>query len=363
MLVEGDGRRYGITNQYIYDIDRVLCILEIKKTLNKPDYLDAFDHLGRIRRKFGENLEKMLSSGEFTPDISGARKSFSQITGQIAPESYSGIHELSRQDGMLFYTLIAEGQSPVSIVHGYGGYKTERGLRNAFLDIFEKNGIDGDKEINVLSIPSLVTSNNFCLVKCNGHPFIGLAGDKSWVVVSSTRYNSARLLLELIWSKICRHCHVAFPVDIEVETLSPLLIAKPFDDGERAGWVCKSIEPNEKQLARDENTLWKPSKVGVAEMAAVNIMIFSGGWLKLDREMNEYLMDKHNCTVDQVVHNLMLTKAFAKDGDYLRPLASTTHVLTSEDGSGYIALDCDRFDTWCAHNSIEPAYMNIIFME
>ena len=296
------------------------------------------------------------------PDISHARKSFSQITGQIAPESYSGIHQLSRQDGILFYTLIEEGQAPVSIVHGYGGYETERGLRTAFLNIIEEQANIG-KEIEVPSIPSLVTSNNFCLVKCNGHPYLGIRGDKSWVVVSSTRHNPARLLLELIWSKICRHFHVAFPVDLGVETLFPLLIAKPFDGGERSGWECQSIEPNEKQLARDENTLWKPSKVGVAEMAVVNIMIFSGGWLKLDREMNEYLMDKHNCTVDQVVHNLMLTKAFAKDGDYLRPLASTTHVLTSEDGSGYIALDCDRFDTWCAHNSIEPAYMNIIFME
>ena len=48
MLVHGDGEKYGLTEQYIYDIDKVLCIFEVKKTLRKADYLDAFEHLGAI---------------------------------------------------------------------------------------------------------------------------------------------------------------------------------------------------------------------------------------------------------------------------------------------------------------------------
>lgn len=31
MLVEGVGTQYGITSQYIYNIERVLCIFEVKK--------------------------------------------------------------------------------------------------------------------------------------------------------------------------------------------------------------------------------------------------------------------------------------------------------------------------------------------
>jgi hypothetical protein len=50
MLVHGEGTRYGLTEQHIYAIDKVLCIFEVKKTLRKPDLLDAFDHLGALRK-------------------------------------------------------------------------------------------------------------------------------------------------------------------------------------------------------------------------------------------------------------------------------------------------------------------------
>ena len=32
MLVNGEGERYGLTEQYIYPIEQVLCIFEVKKT-------------------------------------------------------------------------------------------------------------------------------------------------------------------------------------------------------------------------------------------------------------------------------------------------------------------------------------------
>ena len=43
MLVHGEGKRYGLTSDFIYPIDQVLCVFEVKKTLNKSDYADAFD--------------------------------------------------------------------------------------------------------------------------------------------------------------------------------------------------------------------------------------------------------------------------------------------------------------------------------
>ncbi|MGP9590610.1 DUF6602 domain-containing protein, partial [Halomonas sp. AOP42-B2-16] len=45
MLVCGAGRRYGLTDQYIYDIENILCVFEVKKTLSKKDFSDAISHL------------------------------------------------------------------------------------------------------------------------------------------------------------------------------------------------------------------------------------------------------------------------------------------------------------------------------
>lgn len=47
MLVHGQGERYGLTEQYIYDVESILCIFEVKKTLRKADYIDAMDHLAK----------------------------------------------------------------------------------------------------------------------------------------------------------------------------------------------------------------------------------------------------------------------------------------------------------------------------
>ena len=52
MLVRGDGVRYGLTDEYIYPIDQVLCVLEIKKTLYKSEFQDGMAHLAAVQKLF-----------------------------------------------------------------------------------------------------------------------------------------------------------------------------------------------------------------------------------------------------------------------------------------------------------------------
>jgi hypothetical protein len=210
----------------------------------------------------------------------------------------------------------------------------------------------------------LVTSNNFCLIKGNGHPYLAIRDKKSWVVIFSTRHNPARIILELIWSKISSHFNAKMPygLDLDMETIAPLLIAEPREVGEQVGWAYNAVEYKEKRLVREEQTTWEPSKVGVAEMSAINIMVMQGGYLNLDAEIDEYLQKEYHCTLHQVVEALLQTRVFAKDGKYLRPVSSATQILPNDDG-GYVAFERDRFDAWCEKNSIQPAYINMLFLE
>lgn len=202
MLVHGDGNRYGLTEQYIYSIDKVLCIFEVKKTLKKADFIDAIQHLGFIRTKFAEHFEYKLINESYEPDITAAAREFSKITGKIAPERYLDIHALSKSDAILFYVLVQESLAPISIIHGYEGYRTEQGLRTAFVDIIEEKIQNEGNGLGIPSIPTLVTSNQFCLIKNNGVPFSGIKDKNEWVAICSTRYNPAKMILEMIWSKI-----------------------------------------------------------------------------------------------------------------------------------------------------------------
>jgi hypothetical protein len=356
MLVHGAGQKYGLTSQYIHPIEQVLCVFEVKKTLRKIDYSDAFDHLGKIRRKYAEYFETKLQKDDFEPDISLAKKNFSEITGKIAPKNYIGIHNLSKSEGILFYTLVQECLAPVTIIQGYQGYKTEKGLRTAFIDIIEEKIKKGASGLGVPSIPTLVTSNQFCIVKCNGLPFLTIKDKDSWVAVSSTRYNFAKMILELIWSKISFYFGALMPWNdgLDMDNLQPLLVAIPQETSEATGWLYKTLEFNEKYLKRNDDNSWQPAKLGKAEIAVINIMAMQGGYLPLDDGMREYLKKDYNVTLDEVSENLLLSREFMKDGKYIRPINPLTHIITNDDGTGFVASEKERFDLWCTSNHYCP---------
>lgn len=365
MLVHGKGKRYGLTEQYFYSIEDVLCIFEVKKTLNKSDYIDAIDHLASIRRKFSAYFEYKLIHEGYDPNISLAKSNFSKITGKVAPERYSGIHGLSESDGVLFYCLVQECLAPISIIHGYNGYRTEYGLRKAFIDIIEEKQRINGSGVGIPSIPSLVTSNQYCLVKGNGIPFLPIKNQDEWVAVFSTRHNSARLILELIWSKISCRFDVKMPWNdgLYMENTKPLLAAKAVEIESKVGWVYNSIELKESHLKREDDELWEPVYLGKAEISAINIMVIQGGYLHLDSSMLEYLRDEHQATMDEVSKNLILTRLFMIDGEHIRPIHNHTYLITLDDDTGYVSSERDRFNLWCEQKGIPPHYTSILFLE
>lgn len=365
MLVCGEGIQYGRTEQYIYDIENILCLFEVKKTLRKKDYVDAIDHLGGIRKKFAEHFEHKLINEGYKPDISFARRHFSQITGKIAPEDYSGIHRLSKSDGILFYCLVQESLAPISIIHAYDGYTTEKGLRTAFANILEEKIRDGGTEIGFPSIPSLVTSNQFCLVKSNGIPFSAFRNQDEWVSVFSTCHNSAKIILELIWSKISIYLKMEMPWNdgLHMDNIEPLLIAKAVEVDDKAGWMYSTIEPKGKCFERKDVKNWEPATLGAAEVSAINIMAMCGGYLSLDNEMDGYIKKKYNTTLDEVSRNLIFTRLFMRDRNYIRPINTNTHIVTIDDKSGFVCSERDRFDLWCKAKGIAPHYINLVLLE
>lgn len=115
--------------------------------------------------KFAEHFECMLINEGNEPDIIVATQQFSQITEKIVLRRYPDIHSPPKVNAILFYLLVREFLAPISIVLGDKGYKTENGLRTAFVDIPEKR--NGNNSLGIPSIPTLATSNQFCHIKGN----------------------------------------------------------------------------------------------------------------------------------------------------------------------------------------------------
>jgi hypothetical protein len=364
MLVCGEGTQYGRTKEFIYPIDQVLCVFEVKKTLNKADYIDAFDHLRVIRQKFSEHFEAKFDDPNFEPDIEAARIHFSQITGKEAPKSYRQINSLSKSDGILFYSLVQEILAPLSIIHGYGGYSTESGMRNAFLDILlEKGEVTGDG-LGVPSLPALVTTNGFSIVKGNGVPFIAINEDRKWAALLSLNRNAARIMLEVIWSKVSLYFDVKMPwgEDSNVEVPVPLMFAVPTETEDAAGWMYHPVRLKESELrSRKDVQQWQPVKIDPVMSSVVYSMLGYGGYIHLDNICE--IAVNNSVPEDELLKQIMNTLLFKQVGDHIRPISSILHMVSDSGNQDFISSSKDRLDTWCDRHDISKSYINLIIVD
>lgn len=347
MLVHGEGEKYGLSGKEIYPIDQVLCVFEVKKTLNKADLIDAFKHLRNIRNCFSEHFEAKLLSESFQPDLSVAGRHFSQVSGRIAPKEYSQIHDLPVSEGMLFYTLVQETLAPATIIHGYGGYKTESGFRGAFLDFLSEEINTKGTGVGIKNIPSLITSNQFSIIKGNGMPFLALSNDRKWAALLSTRYNPARMILEVVWSKISNYFGLKMPwgEDLYKETVTPLLLAEPQEQNGRAGWAYNLLDFSEKNLQqRSEDTPWEPNIVDAGVISAFYALSELGGYLSCNNLAQ--VAKEHEVTPTILENSILKTMCFMKESGYIRPLDAKTMLITDDDKTGYLSSDEERFDRW-----------------
>lgn len=363
MLVHGDGTRYGRTDQFIYPVEQVLCVIEVKKTLRRADLEDAIRHLADVRISYSSYFEAQLLN-DWEPELVLARRMFAQITGEAAPYYYHDIHALPRPHGMLFYSLVQETYAPVTIIHSYGGYKTEAGLRAAFLDLFQLDLKRDEKCFTVPGFPSLITSNEFSLVKSNGLPFTVMENN-TWVILSSTRHNPARMILEALWSKIGAYFSIKMPFDdgLAMERVHPLLLATPTEVDNQVGWMCRSTEPKESQLQRDDDGKWSPPQIGRPEMGLLHLLMFRGGYLELNATLATYIEKTYGTNVDVVIANLKGTREFMLEGTWLRPVASHVSVLEVTETVGYVSSDQARFETWCDANRLAKHFIHVILPE
>lgn len=361
LLVQGPGQRYGLTDEYIYPIEQVLCVFEIKKNLTKAELTDAIAHLGSVHRKFAESFAGRYEAGEVRVDFQRAALSFAQITGRKGPETVQALDAMPIGDRALFSFLARQPHAPVNVLFGFGGYATEHGLRKGLLDILETQAGKPDSA-TVDLLPTLVTSNNHSLIKCNHQPYLLRRGDAGWVCMASTRHNPARILLELLWSKISNHFDVRMPWgdDMELETLQELLVAQAEMHGESFGWKYLSLEYSEKRLRRPASVGWEPAILSPAAMTVVTLLGAHGGCLKLDDGLAGYILKKHNLPLTDVVLELVDSSLFGRSENELHVIGPVTTIGHLDDGSGLVALDRDKLDKWCRGKGLDPTYMTII---
>jgi hypothetical protein len=357
MLVRGNGIHIPYTQAYKWHIKDVLAVFEVKKNLYSKDLIDSFKHLREVSRAYSRYLfekGKEDADAEQELDLSPAYKTFSQITGIYAP-SYFKRTSLSPELQLTYHTLITEQLSPLRVVLGYGGFKTENSLRQGLIKFLEeeKPGVG----IGVPSFPHLITCNGYSLVKLNGNPYVSPIEDEYWHFLASTAENPLLIMLELIWTKLAKEFDISMPwgEDLEMEIFNKFLSAKPMSNAVVAsGWMYKYIEANENILrAKRESIRWQPVELSQTQFVII-FRLCSGEQVFFNEPNFIKYIEQKGYYLDEFIESLVETRLIALDGNELKLVTNQCKCFIDRHGRFLADEDIDgRFTRWMLNHLAE----------
>lgn len=348
MLVFGEGVQYGLTDQYFYELSNVLAIFEVKKNLSKEALLDALTHLNELKIEFFDSLDEKIENGEISVDFSFFSKHLSYLIGYRL-ESIADLKRISTKHKMIAYMLLVEMMMPLTIIHGYEGYKRVGDLRNSVKSVIDMlDEANSNRGVRILDFPTLITTNNLGLMKTVATPywcnFTKPNGFKNWGYMCTYKNNSSLVLLEMIWAKIGMQLNINFPYgdDLINESLFPFFVIEEM----REHWTARFIDYNDKRFIDFKNKdafEFQPIEVSERLADLFNLITMIGG-VQIESELiNSYLQETNQKKEDF----LFLVSDYIFMGVteiMITPISSWQCVKIGD--AYYISNDLDRLTQW-----------------
>lgn len=248
MLVLGDGEPIPHTTMFIYPIDRVVAVIEVKKTLYQSEFDDGF-----------KNLQSLipLKRGTVPGNAKEAvRTTFEQMTGRSLPGDVSAIGDPAATQ--LYHQLVIETMSPARILLGFDGFKSAGSLRRGVgTHLRSLIGVAGS---GPASMPDLIMTPKAAVLKTNGLPYSGPMKDGWWsVLVSSASSTPAMILLEVVWSRLFNRvggCPEAFGDDLDLEALCRFVDYRFLP--KQTAWEAAIFDDVPNKTLQGETKPWEP---------------------------------------------------------------------------------------------------------
>lgn len=287
MLVTGKGKRVPYTNDFVWPIQNVLAVFEVKKNLYGADLDDAFQKLRTINQMF----DAYVQSAHPLFDVNPALNAFARLTG-LYPKSPEQMAQLSEEWQTFYHLLVFEQTGPIRVILGYEGYVDEAGLRRGFADYLGQN--NGTRGFGLGSYPNLIICRNNSLLKMSGQPYISPLADGRWVAVVSNNENPIRILLELIWTRLSNQFQQYIPMDdtLQLERLAPFFLARIIQVGQTIGWELQHHELDKKELASIKSSQWAPRDVDENEWVILQQVAHKGEFDVRDQYFREWAQEE-----------------------------------------------------------------------
>lgn len=330
MIVIGQGDKVPFTDEYIYEINNVIAVIEVKKNLFSSELSSAYD-----------NLKSVIDIA--TPDkdfqINLLRDAFIGISKTKLPE-YEQVGNLEERLQLLYHSLIVECALPLRVIFGYEGFADEFSLRSKFIEFISKHGSSAKHKIKgfgATSLPNLIIVRENSLIKTNGMPYaitLDETGDYCWV--ASYRRNPMLIFLELLWTRLTYLYDVptsVFGDSMNEEALAPLLLAR----GTMNGWNYIPIPYTKEQLANmDQDSAWMPTVVSKAEYILLN-QLCDDGSVPIDDDLVEWAKGLGE-DINDILTNLNNARLVYNDHGTVKLLTQACRCVIVP-GLGYCAAD------------------------
>lgn len=313
MIVVGNGIKIPYSQDYKYCINQVIAVIEVKKDLFGKELDLAYKNLLSVK-----NIIK--PDHDMTIDI--LEQAYENVTGTKLPDR-SKIDKLTESEQYLYHALVVEAYMPIRITFGYGGFSTERSLRDAFMEYLSKNR--KVKGYGVTSIPSLIVANERSIIKTNGIPFAISSKDQKpgeWIVLGSANRAPIFFLLYSIWTRLY-YLFPSLPEEIFDNTeiaINPLMKTK----GGKKGWEYTFIDV---ELGDSKEELWKPLEITLMSNALLK-MIEAGYSITVDNKSMIEECKKNGEEYNKVIEDLLYKRIIYIDNNVVGILPETWMTVT-----------------------------------
>ncbi|MGL1902534.1 MAG: hypothetical protein OCC49_10390 [Fibrobacterales bacterium] len=264
MIVVGDGQLVpGTEDEFVYDLENVLMVVEVKKNLYSNDMSDAYSHLRDVVDL--KSTYQALSAKETRILYNVFAKSTSKhIT------KYDEIFDLDETLQNIFHGLLTQFVLPLRIVIGYNGFASESSLRDKYYEFLEENMFQ--KGYGPFSYPDLIICKDSCLIKLNGEPYHPVINEGYLEFYMSCTNHNTVILTELILGRLSRFVDMDYGEDDSDEPLKPFLGAKLSKKGDKFGWIIRAHNYSPDRGIDSEGLEWKPCKVSLDAFAIFQVL-------------------------------------------------------------------------------------------
>lgn len=267
MLVAGAGLQIPFTDLFKWHVRDIIAVFEVKKNLFSSGLADSHSQLLNVLELYWKEVQTN-HGGTF--NIEAAIHAFKQIVG-FPPPAREQLETLPFDTEMIYRFLMVELISPVRIVFGYSGYRSEFSLRNGFVKFLRSN--IGKPGFSPSMLPNLIVCGKSALLKLNGFPYSAPRTKDWWPIIASSSENPLVFILEIIWSRLSERTQMPewFDQDLSMERISPLLSCRAKQQEDASGWEYDLTLISKADLEEPIKTVeWEPHFVSPFQFTIVN---------------------------------------------------------------------------------------------